>query len=101
MNQGPKGDCLIKKTEGRKSPDTVPLKATTKKNHIHYINRYLSSAPHYRRRWQAADLCKKPVAGRRPLEKTSLRVFTCLSCGGAARRRKIGGLSGAYRIQLL
>jgi hypothetical protein len=27
MNQGPRGDCLIKKTEGRKSRDTVPLSA--------------------------------------------------------------------------
>jgi hypothetical protein len=26
MNQGPSGDCLMKKTEGRKSRDTVPLK---------------------------------------------------------------------------
>jgi hypothetical protein len=25
MNQGPRDDCLIKKTEGRKSRDTVPL----------------------------------------------------------------------------
>jgi hypothetical protein len=25
MNQGPRGDCLMKKTEGRKSRDTVPL----------------------------------------------------------------------------
>jgi hypothetical protein len=26
VNQGPRGDCLMKKTEGRKSRDTVPLK---------------------------------------------------------------------------
>jgi hypothetical protein len=25
VNQGPRGDCLMKKTEGRKSRDTVPL----------------------------------------------------------------------------
>jgi hypothetical protein len=25
VNQGPMGDCLMKKTEGRKSRDTVPL----------------------------------------------------------------------------
>jgi hypothetical protein len=28
VNQGPRGDCLLKKTEGRKSRDTVPLKGT-------------------------------------------------------------------------
>jgi hypothetical protein len=27
MNQGPRGDCLVKKTEGLKSRDTVPLKS--------------------------------------------------------------------------
>jgi hypothetical protein len=27
VNQGPRGDCLMKKTEGQKSRDTVPLKA--------------------------------------------------------------------------
>jgi hypothetical protein len=26
VNQGPRGDCLMKKTEGQKSRDTVPLK---------------------------------------------------------------------------
>jgi hypothetical protein len=26
VNQGPRGECLMKKTEGRKSRDTVPLK---------------------------------------------------------------------------
>jgi hypothetical protein len=26
MNQGPRGDCLTKKTRGKKSHDTVPLK---------------------------------------------------------------------------
>jgi hypothetical protein len=30
MNQGPRGDCLMKKTEGRKSRDTVPLVAFCK-----------------------------------------------------------------------
>jgi hypothetical protein len=25
MNHGPRGDCLMKKTEGQKSRDTVPL----------------------------------------------------------------------------
>jgi hypothetical protein len=25
VSQGPRGDCLMKKTEGRKSRDTVPL----------------------------------------------------------------------------
>jgi hypothetical protein len=25
VNQGPRGNCLMKKTEGRKSRDTVPL----------------------------------------------------------------------------
>jgi hypothetical protein len=25
MNQGPRGDCFMKKTKGRKSRDTVPL----------------------------------------------------------------------------
>jgi hypothetical protein len=28
VNQGPRRDCLMKKTEGRKSRDTVPLKTT-------------------------------------------------------------------------
>jgi hypothetical protein len=28
MNKGPRGDCLMKKTEGRKSRDTVPLSST-------------------------------------------------------------------------
>jgi hypothetical protein len=28
MNQGPRGYCLMKKTEGRKSRDTVPLTTT-------------------------------------------------------------------------
>jgi hypothetical protein len=26
VNQGPRGDCLMKKTEGRKSRDTAPLR---------------------------------------------------------------------------
>jgi hypothetical protein len=29
VNQGPREDCLMKKTEGRKSRDTVPLKLYT------------------------------------------------------------------------
>jgi hypothetical protein len=33
------------------------------------------------------------VEGRISLEKASLFIFTCLSCGGACRRRKIGGFN--------
>jgi hypothetical protein len=33
VNQGPRWDCLIKKTEGQKSRDTVPL---TRSNHKIY-----------------------------------------------------------------
>jgi hypothetical protein len=30
MNQGPRGDCLMEKNEGRKSHDTVPLNSREK-----------------------------------------------------------------------
>jgi hypothetical protein len=33
------------------------------------------------------------VASRQSQEKTGLHIFTCLSCGGADRKRKIGGLA--------
>jgi hypothetical protein len=70
--------------------------------------------PPFRRWWQAADLWKKPVADRRSKEKTGLYIFTCISCGGADWRQKIGwltvpavaaasqivGLQGADRMQL-
>jgi hypothetical protein len=37
MNQGPKGDCLMKKTEGRKSRDTVPLRCVFLHNIANFL----------------------------------------------------------------
>jgi hypothetical protein len=57
--------------------------------------------PHYRRWWLAADLWKKPVAGRRSPEKTGLHIFTCLSCGGADLRRKIYDLTFPVAVAIV
>jgi hypothetical protein len=61
-----------------------------KNSHLLYKYKFYL-CPTLFRWWQAADLCQKPVAERRSREKTCLYVFTCFSCGGAERRRKIGG----------
>jgi hypothetical protein len=70
----------------------VPLKATIFENN-HYLNRSFINCPPLLRWWPTADLCKKPVAWRRSTEKSGFNILTSLSCGGADRRRKVGGLT--------
>jgi hypothetical protein len=40
MNQGPRGFCLMKKTEGRKSRDTVPFKRNYFSISLYYMLPY-------------------------------------------------------------
>jgi hypothetical protein len=49
VNQGPRGDCLMKKTEGRKSRDTVPLKTISATKC--FLTRWCSSKVSFSAHW--------------------------------------------------
>jgi hypothetical protein len=51
---------------------------------------FLSFAPHYYDGGRP-QISVKAYGRRRSTEKTGLKIFTCLSCGGADRREKVGG----------